>query len=527
MKQHFLIFITGLTIALCAGCVNVDNEVAKTPSVYWKAPKGAVAEREISPEQIKTDKILNENGDAAEDSKNPAAKKQNSPEASTGEAANVDKKTAILSGAEKLEIGQTLDLSELVDIALENNTQTRIYWFQAKSYAAAQGKAESSYYPQVSVTTGVYRSRIKPSIPYFVGIGHYYETGFGPSAQINWLIYDFGKREAQVTSAQEALRAANFDYNQIIQDVVLNVNVAYYNLFAAMGSVRAAKMTIQDAKTSYDAANERLKEGVGKKQDMLNALANYRNSEYYYEKAVSEVETARANLANVLGIRVSENLKISDEVKLPVSEATSAKIDSLIAKALRSRQNVLAAYSQLRKSKADTDVAIRNFLPQIGAYGEAAYTDYTADNRGAQQQYTVGLQLNWSIFEGFARKYDLISAKVAERVQAQNLKATEIQIITDIWTYYHAYQSAVKQVASMNAAVEANEQAYEATRIGYENSVNTITDLLNAQNSLSTAREEQVSANSNLATSIARLAHATGALTSNIPPDSDLSEIKK
>lgn len=529
MKSRIFTALIGALAAACGGCVSVDDSVAQKPSAYWKAQKSDVPQSEISPEQIQTDKILTEEemSERMKRKRDEALKAARAaePAARDSSSSGAQSEKMALSGAEKLELGRPLEIEDLVDIALENNTQTRVYWFQAKVYAANKGKAYSSYYPQVSVGAQFYRSRIKPSMEYLPNIGHYYETGYGPSAEITWLLYDFGKRESQVESAREALRAANFDYNQIIQDVVLNVNVAYYNLYAAMGSVRAARMTIEDAKTSYESANARLQEGVGRKQDMLNALANYRNAEYFYEKAVSEVETARANLASALGIRVSQNLKISDEISLPDSKEASEKIDALIAKALRSRQSLLAAYAQLSKAAADTETARRNFLPQIGAYGQAAYTDFSSSDRGAQEQYTVGLQLSWSIFEGFARKYDLIAAKMNERIQAQNLKAAEIEIISNIWTYYHAYQSALKQVASMKAAVEANEQAYEATRMGYESSVNSITDLLNAQNSLSTAREEQVQANATLAVSIARLAHATGALTSTVPPESDLESI--
>lgn len=508
MDNRILISVLVGSVALMSACVNVDESVAQKPSMYWKAPKDAVSEREIAPENITTDGIREDTS-----KKNADAK------------AKVDVKKMSLSAAEKLELGQFLDLSELVDIALENNTSTRVYWFQAKAYAAKLGKANSSYYPQISVGAQVYRSRTTPSIQYFPSIGRYYETGYGPSAEINWLLCDFGKREAQVQAAREALRAANFDYNQTLQDVVLSVNVAYYNLYAALGGVRAATMAIEDATASYKSADARLKNGVGKTQDALNALANLRNKEYAYQKAISQVETARAQLASVLGIRVSEKLKISQDVTLPTSEATNGRIDELIAKALRSRQSVLSAYAKLRQTEASEKIAKRDFLPKIGAYGQAAYMEYSDDKRGAQQQYTVGAQLEWSIFEGFARKYELINARATKRVQEQNLKAEEISIISDIWKYYHSYQSALKQVASMKAVVEANEQAYEATRIGYENSINSITDLLNAQNSLSLAREESVVANSNLAISIAQLAHATGALTSSIPDDTDLAEI--
>lgn len=505
MKQKF--YIIALTALICAlsGCVNVDSEVAPAPSRFWKAPKEAMPQRIIEPEQIKTEEILPEN---------QSADSQKSAKSQTG------KKDAptVLTSAEKMENAQTLNLENLVDLALENNTQTRIYWFQAKSYAAKKGGAESSYYPQVSVSGQVYRSKIKPSLGYVVGsipIGSYYETGYGPSAEINWMLYDFGKREAQVESAQKALLAANFDYNQTIQDVVLNVTVSYYKFYAACANVKSARLSLEEANTAYESAKARFDQSVGNKQDMLNALANAKNAEYVLEQSLSSVETARAILAQAIGIRVSSSFVVSEDAVIPTNSDTKQKIEELMAKALRSRQTLLAAYSKLDKAKSDVIVAERNFLPQIGAYGQYSYTDYTNDSRGQQVQYTGGFSLTWSIFEGFARKYALIDAKVAERAQAQSLKAAEIQIISDIWNYYHQYTSAVKQVSSTTAAVEANVEAYNATKIAYENGVSTITEFLNAQSRLATARQQKVSSEATLAISIAQLAHATGSLMSD------------
>ncbi len=501
MKTEF--FIWTAIFALLCGCVSEGTDVAKSPSVFWKAPKSAVPNEEISPEQIATDKIL---------TKEELQNKEKDP-------------SDIRTSYERMESGKPLNLTDLMDIALENNTQTRTYWFQSKIYAANVGVARSAYYPQVSVGAQIYRSKVKfGSIP-IPSVGSYYETGYGPSAQINWLLFDFGKREADILSAKEALRAANFDYNQIIQDVVLNVNVAYYEFYSAKGSVRAAELSLQDALTAYDSANARFKEGVGNKQDMLNALANARNAEYSLESAKGAVETARANLASVLGVSVVKLKNISEDMEIPSSPDTSKKIDELVAQALRSRQTLLAAYANLRKAEADTRSAERSFLPQLNATGSAQYIDYSTKGRSADENYTAGLSVSWSIFEGFAKTYNLISARAAERAQAQALKAAEIEIISEIWSNYHSYKSAEKQVESTKAAVEASKEAFDAMKVGYENGVNSLTDFLNAQSQLATAREREVSARALLATSIAKLSHATGSLMANTREEGELSSV--
>ena len=64
--------------------------------------------------------------------------------------------------------------------------------------------------------------------------------------------------------------------------------------------------------------------------------------------------------------------------------------------------------------------------------------------------------------------------------------------------------------------VKASQEAYQATKIGFDNGVSTITDLLNAQTRLASARQTNVNALASLSMSVAKLSHAVGALGANI-----------
>lgn len=490
--KNSLIYTAGLCASVfLASCMSVDSDVAEAPTRYWKAPKDALPEKYVSPSQIKTDEIT-----------------------------EVEKS---LSASDKLISGRKLTLEDLVDIALENNTSTRMYWFQAKVYAAQKGQVDSQYFPSISVGAQVARQKNRNTSFFPLGVGTYWATGYGPSLQMNWLLYDFGKREAMSSAAKESLRAANFDYNQSIQDVVLNVHMGYFNLYNALASVKTAEANLEDARNSYEASNARFKNEIGNKQDMLRALANAKNAEFALEQAKASVEAARANLAAYLGIEVDQTLQISEEFVLPKSKEAEKRIEELMASALKQRQSVLAAYSNLAAAKYNTESSIRDFLPKISAVGAMVWTDYTGNEfyGTPSNQYSLGAQLTWDIFEGFSKQYELISARAKERAAAQQLKETEISIVSAVWTYYYAYKSALKQLDSTSAAVDASQEAYNATKAAYDNGVSTLTDLLNAQSLLSQARSQKVSAESTLAISIAQLAHATGALTAGIAVDGE------
>ena len=488
MKQFQKFSIVSIAALLLASCVNVDSKVAEKPSRYWKAPADAKPERILRPAQILTDKIVDESD--------------------------------TLPASDKMLAGETLDLSDLIVIALENNTLTRQYWFQAKVYAAQKGSVDSQYLPRVSANVGVARVKTRQyGVP--PAVGTFWNTGYGPSLQINWLLYDFGKRGRLSESAREALRAANFDYNQSLQDIVLAVNLGYFNLYNAQGYVKTAKANLADAQESYKAAKAKLDNGVGNRPDELRALATLKNAEFELERANAAIEGKRAELAKVLGIEVTSSLKISDEFVVPSSDTTNQEIDSLVADALRERQSLMAAYAKIRAAEYKTFAQENNYLPSLSGVVDLQWQDFTNDRyeHTPYNNYSIGLALSWSLFEGFNKQYQVIGARAQERIAAQQLKDEQISIIGDVWSSFYSYKSAQKQLTSAQSALDASQEAFNAIKSAYDNGVSTLTDLLNAQTQLAMARQQLIDAEAFLSVSIAKLAHSTGTLTNNVPAE--------
>ncbi len=71
--------------------------------------------------------------------------------------------------------------------------------------AATVGSERSAYYPNVEVDGSYLRQKNAA----FNGQSIYYQTTYGPSALLNWLLLDFGGRSADIEEAKLALDEAN------------------------------------------------------------------------------------------------------------------------------------------------------------------------------------------------------------------------------------------------------------------------------------------------------------------------------
>jgi outer membrane protein len=476
MNISRLAFASLVLAALCAGCVDVDKEVAASPQEYWQPVERA----------------------------QPAQ-----PLALPAPPPNV--------------VGGNLTLPALVDIALTNSPLTRAAWYNAKAAAAQLGETNSQYYPQVSVNATIEREKIRDVglNGQTFGVGTTYSTFVGPSIEINYILWNFGKNYALTESSRQALYAADYNYNQQIEDVILATELAYYNFDAAEGVVAAAQATLDDANTTYNAAKQRLDAGLGTTQDERQAFAQVQSAEYQLYLAQAQVETTRAQLAQTLGIAVTANFNIERSQTMTDTSTLDTNIDDLMAAAMRQRPDLMAAYANFRQSQYNVEAAKDDQKPVISAFANGTYgNEYGGATQGnPSNNYMAGLELSWQVFTGFEKTYAILNAENLAEAARANLRAQELKVVTDIWNYFYSYKSALQQVGAANAQVDAQNQAYEAISKGYNAGLNSYVDLLTALSNLATARQQQVQAAANLGASIANLAHATGRIPlASAPP---------
>ena len=97
--------------------------------------------------------------------------------------------------------------AQLVDVALRQSPSTRAAWQTARAAAASYGAARGAYYPSVAAFGGGGYGD-SPGTTALVG-------GFGyVGATLDYLLLDFGGRDASVEMARQALFAAGWGANR-------------------------------------------------------------------------------------------------------------------------------------------------------------------------------------------------------------------------------------------------------------------------------------------------------------------------
>ena len=405
----------------------------------------------------------------------------------------------------------TLTLGDVVDLALRNNPETQISWANARAAAAAYGGSKALYYPTINAEIGVTHlkstptfsndSVLRPSLT---------QTNYGPTVSVSWLIADLGGRAGTIENARQALIAANWMHNATIQNVVLEVERAYFNYMANKGLVESERLSVKEAETSLASTQQRQHVGLATIADVLQAKTAFSQATLTLETTEGELQTTRGALAAAMGLPANAPYDIEAAPATNGGPATDS-VDALIAQAVQSRPDLASAQAEYRAAISNVRAARGGLFPSIQATGTGGRT-YVQTLPGGASNYTLSVGLAIPMFSGFARQYAVKRAHAEADAALGRAASVKQQVQFQVFSSYYALQTAARRVNTADDLLESAQSSEDAALGRYRAGVGLFVDLLTAQSALASARAQQVQARWVWQTALAQLAHDTGVL---------------
>jgi outer membrane protein len=409
---------------------------------------------------------------------------------------------------------KTYSLPDLIDLAETHNPDTRVAWQRARSQAAALGVARSELYPTLAAAAlaGVSRSEA-----YLVDRFHRQTLGdFQVALDLNYTIFDFGARSGRIDAASERTLASNFAFNDSHRNVIYAVEQAYYQLLSASGREEAARASLSNAQAVQQAAEERLENGLATSPDVLEAKSATAQAAYELQAVLGNEEVARGDLTTALGASPTMAIRVQPLADLPIPDSIDDTVERAIDRALAHRPDLLEQVAQVRAAKSTVKEARAAFYPSLTfSAGPTAQSLY-----GLQQTFAWGrtaglnggleLKLNWTVFDGGARKSRLTQAKADVQANEAQMDSIRDQVADEVWAAYSDLNTAFRQRQAAIALLDSASQSYSAALESYNYGVRNLLDVTAAQRTLAQARSADVLARTQVLTAIARLAFTTG-----------------
>jgi outer membrane protein TolC len=400
-----------------------------------------------------------------------------------------------------------LKLTDVLDVALRNNTATSVAWAQARAAAAAYGSTRGQYYPTIDLEGSATAIQTSPS----GGRVAVQQQFYGPTLNLSWLLLDFGGRGGSIGEAREALLAADWTHNAVIQDVVLETETAFFSYMAVKALLKAQQTTLDEARANLGAAEQRHRVGLATIADVLQAKTALSQVQLALESIEGAIHTTRGALALSMGLPATVPYDIEPPPQGVPPLAIADSIDGLIERAVRQRPDLMAARAQARAADARVSVVRGSALPSL-AVGGNTQRIYFFDNSPGGNGYAATLTLQIPIFAGWSHRYNIRAATAAAQAAAQQARGLEQQVVYEVFRAYYAVRTATQQVRTSSDLLASARESEQVASGRYKAGAGNVLDVLTAQAALANARAQVIQARFNWYTALAQLAHDTGIL---------------
>jgi outer membrane protein TolC len=399
-----------------------------------------------------------------------------------------------------------LSLPELTEFALRNNPRTRQAWFAARAAAAGVGIERAEELPQVTVDLLGQRSETGSQ----TGNQNPWLTRYGPAITLTYLLFDFGARDSRVRAAEYQALAAALTQNRVLQEVVFQVEQAYYRFLGFDALVRSNELFLKSVNTSLDATQRRREGGLATAADVYRAETQVAQAQLNLSRSWGEVEKARGALASAIGLPVNAALRVQSFEGEPRIREITETMNDILERAKSNRPDLIAAEAQSRSARAQAEAASRSGLPTLSVAATSGRTFYR-DDRPFTDTNSVTLNLSIPLFTGFRDTYNVREAEAranqAEAARDALFRQTELEV----WQSYYDVQTAADGVSTTAVQLRAAQQTAEATLARYRGGFGSLLDLITAQVDESNARVQRIQSYLDWFTAVARLNLSIGA----------------
>ncbi|MBO7656355.1 MAG: TolC family protein [Alphaproteobacteria bacterium] len=407
-----------------------------------------------------------------------------------------------------------LDLKQVIELGLCRNPDTMSAYYSLEATRLNKNAGYANYLPSVNAS---------------VSAGKNYQNkewgdwSYGASISASYLIFDFGKRLADLNQLSAVWRATGFEYDERVQNYVYSVIGAYYSLLNADADVESAKSLQSVAKNALDAANQKYKAGVVARADVFKAETTLASRDLDLERAKNNREIAKGTLLTKLSFPADQDITIADMPSKFGSVDENKSIDELIEIAREKRPDLLRASANKDAAWHRRNSAFLKNLPSISATGSISWGDENFsgvfDPNSEKINGSIGIRASMPIFAGFANMYGLRSAQASYDSATENVRSANNNAVLDVFTAYQNYKTAqtvLTQTATLlKSATESERLSAGMYKVGRA----TMLDWQTAQSELVSAQKQNNAAKYDLFTKRAALALAIGDIKSELEKD--------
>jgi len=387
-----------------------------------------------------------------------------------------------------------LTLDHAVSLALKQNPTEQIAIVTAAESVQDKNVARADLLPQASLSVTDTAERVNveaffgkkfPGIPQHAGPFQIFSAGPTFSAPVFDLTL-FRRYQA----ARETANASKADSLSTREQVILLVVSQYIGTLRAVANVQASQSRVELAQALYDQAADVQKEGVGTGIDTLRANVELQNEKQRLLEAEADRETSLFGLSRLLNLDPRQAIELGDS--LSFFDTPQPEVVASIDSALAERQEWKSLQQQLKAAGLQKKASSESRLPKVDFTGNWAYLGGSSTTGIPTYNYEAAVSV--PLFTGGRIHAEIVRADLEIQKLQQQEDDLRNQIALDVKTALINLDSARNQVAVANLGVQLSKEEVDQARDRFKAGVANNIEVIQAQDSLARANDNQIAA---------------------------------
>lgn len=407
----------------------------------------------------------------------------------------------LVLGSSTLFAQQQITLKEAIQQALDNKAEAKKAALEIKKAEYKIDEARAAALPQINGSVGLnYNPVIQQSVLDFGGqktvikMGQPWNSTI--SASVSQTLFDqrvfTGLKAARSTREFYVLNATLTN-----EQLIANVATAYYNVFVQEENQRTLAASYSNTEKVRNIIKSLVDNGLAKQIDLDRTNVQLTNISSSQQQTVNATELSKNALKFYMGIPIETEITVvPDNI-----EPDASLLQSYVDLNNRTELKVLDKQKELLEfNKKATEAARYPTVGLQGNYGWYAvgskfpWTNGLNNGVNWSDFATIGLNVNVPIFTGGAIKSKIQQAQIDIENLQLDIENTKLSLNLDYRNSLTNIENSIINLGKMKDNVKLAEKVEANTKSNYQNGLASLTELLDAQNALTQAKQNYATA---------------------------------
>jgi adhesin transport system outer membrane protein len=329
---------------------------------------------------------------------------------------------------------------------------------QIKKGEAQKDEAQSAYYPQLGLSSSY---------------GQRGEYAYGP--KLKQLIYDFGKTSGYIENQRYLTDSYREDLMKAITEVTGDTLLAYSSVKRYQETILITQRMITSLESVKDIAQMRLSAGLSSSSDTLQASTRIAALYTTLEQHRSQLNNAKANLAQLTGKQVNALGELPSEL-LQEPPHDPNKID------YGSVPSVRSAVAQVKATEAVLDATKAQHMPSI-SFEASRIHQYQRNSNNSNPAWgnQISVSVDIPLYQGGAVKSRVLQAHEALASSQANVHQAWLDAEQKTTTALSNWNGADSRVRSSVNQVDIANRTRDIYKEEYKLGDRSLNDLLGVE----------------------------------------------